>query len=184
MLGINDLCKWERLFEFPSFTSVLSLPYLPDRMSAPVDDTHKLNEQVHTLLNGNWWAQAGEIGNAFPHLAYHHQGHKQCLSDPLTMHFKPFPSIRYTSHSDFGHQNAISRLQYKNMLDFYSIRALLTVVIYNVIIHSAVQKTIRKWCNRCRLICCPQVFVSRPWNRNSNTLSCKVTLSVFIWWWL
>lgn len=90
---------------------ILSLPYLPDRMSAPVDDTHKLNEQVHTHLNGNWWAPAREIGNAFPHLEYHHQGHKWRLSDPLTMHFKPFPSIRDTPLPDFAHQNAINNLK-------------------------------------------------------------------------
>lgn len=120
---------------------VLSLPYLPDRMSAPVDDMHKLNEQVHTLLNGKWWAQAREIGNAFPHLAYHHHDHKWCLSDPLTMHFKPFPSIRYTSHSDSSHQNAISILKFKNILHSDD---LLTIANDKMIIHSAEEMTLMK----------------------------------------
>lgn len=33
--------------------AVLSLPYLPDRMSAAADDTHELNERARALLNGS-----------------------------------------------------------------------------------------------------------------------------------
>lgn len=34
--------------------------------------------------------KAGEIGNAFPHLAHHHRRHKWRLSDPVNNAFQAF----------------------------------------------------------------------------------------------